>query len=186
MTRSIQASITTALLTVALVAPSLGGVEITGRVLDTNNSARGIQSEYFVLNIESCTPEGEVAELTKTLDTQGQSATLKAMQSMDRGWIKIGDQLSQEIAIATCKETEEGRVLRVALDRKISFPETWHQTRSTNYPFTVLEIQLSEDNEGEGDLMVATQWSLNAEGELEVKNYQALPSRLTHIKVNDV
>jgi len=44
----------------------------------------------------------------------------------------------------------------LATDRPISFREASRQLRTLDYPFTVIELRLNKDGEGEGMMSVAT------------------------------
>ena len=41
-------------------------------------------------------------------------------------------------------------------DRRIGFWEAANQPRSIDYPFTVIELRLNSDGEGEGKMSIAT------------------------------
>ena len=49
-----------------------------------------------------------------------------------------------------------GRRIVLVTDRPISFWEAANQPRSIDYPFTLIELRLNRDGEGEGKMSIAT------------------------------
>jgi hypothetical protein len=52
-----------------------------------------------------------------------------------------------------------GRRIVLATDRPIRFWEAWHQSRTLDYPFTVIELRMDSDGTGEGKLALASRWA---------------------------
>jgi hypothetical protein len=54
-----------------------------------------------------------------------------------------------------------------------------------DYPFTLVEIRLNKDGEGQGKLSVATKISLNKkDNTIELENWGTEPVRLTTVKID--
>ena len=75
-----------------------------------------------------------------------------------------------------------GRRIIIATDRRIGFEEASQQARTLDYPFTLIEMRLNKDSEGEGKMSVATKVSLSKDKQqLELENYGSEPVRLNNI-----
>ena len=68
-------------------------------------------------------------------------------------------------------------------DRPINFREAVNQPRSFDYPFTVIELRLNKDGEGEGKMSVATKVIPDKEQNvITLENYDLQPVQLTNVK----
>ncbi len=72
-------------------------------------------------------------------------------------------------------------------DRPIGFREAVNQPRSFEYPFTVIELRLNKDGEGEGKMSVATKVIYDKEHNMiALENYDVQPVQLTNVKRQQV
>ncbi len=166
-----------------LAAAPLLAESYSGRILDTPNAIPRVSSMRFDLEIEDYTSDEEVRDLAATLDAEGTRALERKMFDLDRGWLRIGNDVAQEVAVTRSVVTEDGgRILRVVVSRDIGFFETWNQTRSTDYPYTILEIQLDEDGNGVGSMIAAAKIEMDDEGTVEVESLGWTPFRLIGVK----
>lgn len=79
---------------------------------------------------------------------------------------------------------EGGNRIVLATDRYISFMEARNNPRTTDYPFTLLEIHLDKNGEGVGKASVATKISFDRKKNvMELENYSSEPVRLQNIKI---
>ena len=61
--------------------------------------------------------------------------------------------------------------------------EAANQPRSIEYPFTLIELRLNRDGEGEGKMSIATRISGNRElGLIELEDYALRPVRLMNVR----
>jgi len=68
-------------------------------------------------------------------------------------------------------------------DRRISFWEAANQPRSFDYPFTVIELHLNRDGEGEGKMSIATKVIYDKKDNmLSLENFQTSPVLLNNIR----
>jgi hypothetical protein len=76
-----------------------------------------------------------------------------------------------------------GARITLATDRPISFWEAQAQPRTINYPFTVIELRMNRDGEGEGKLSIATKISADSDKKtIYLENYSAQPVLLQHVR----
>ena len=67
-------------------------------------------------------------------------------------------------------------------DRPINFREARNQPRSMDYPFTLVEMRLNKDDEGEGKILAATMIYVDKKNNIVLENYGQQPVRFNEIK----
>jgi hypothetical protein len=76
-----------------------------------------------------------------------------------------------------------GERVVLVTDRRVGFREAVNQPRSIDYPFTVIELRLNADGEGEGKMSVATKVIYEKEHDtITLENYGIQPVQLTNVK----
>src|SRR5262245_40267010 len=110
------------------------------------------------------------AERQRVIDTmieKGQDQLLRLLQDLPvKGRLRFPNlqgpdrqnlRLGWDVRYAwTTPAPEGGHRIVVALDRYMSFAEVRNQPRTVDYPFTLIEVHLNKDLEGEGKMAVAT------------------------------
>ena len=177
-----------AMLVVAcLVSTAMGaaaqeiGQTFQARIIDTKNALPDRTSTNLRFGLDSVTPDEEVVELARVLAEQGPRALTSRLEKLDRGWIQFGARSSYPLSFVRVFEREEGgRLLRLMTHRPIGMAEAFSNFRTTDYPFTILEIQLDENDRGEGRMMVGAK--LEFEGtQLEVTSYGLEPFQVVPV-----
>lgn len=110
---------------------------------------------------------------------------LTALQKTRRvGYIRFPNTVGYDLHYSREVPGEDGgRRILIATDRRIGFQEASRQPRTMDYPFTLIEMRLNKDNEGEGKMSVATKISLSKDkNQLELENYGSEPVRLNNIR----
>jgi hypothetical protein len=88
----------------------------------------------------------------------GPEKLLDALQDMPRvGYIRTPDSIGYDLHFARKYPGEDGgeRVIR-ATDRYIPFWEAVNRPRTIDYPFTVIELRIGPNGEGEGKMSLFT------------------------------
>jgi hypothetical protein len=81
------------------------------------------------------------------------------------------------------KDEEGGRRIVLITDRPIGFGEARNQSRSMDYPFTIIEIHLNARDEGEGKILGGAKIFVDEKKkELVVENWGQQPTRFNNIK----
>jgi hypothetical protein len=137
------------------------------------------------------------AERQRVIDTmigKGQDELLKLLQKLPaKGRLRFPNwtgpdpnnlRLGWDLRYAWhTPDPEGGHRLVIALDRYMSFLEIRNQPRTVDYPFTLIEIHLNKDGEGQGKLAYATKISFDKKkNAVELENYSSEPIRLTTVK----
>jgi hypothetical protein len=132
--------------------------------------------------------ERDAQQLKGALADGGPKALLKALHKMKPlGRIeKDGSVGFYDFKFILSKQTATGRKIYALADRPIGFLEAYFDTRSRDYPFGVLELELktgdSEREKGEGTLVYAAKIK-GLDGEkLDIENFQFAPIRLLGVR----
>lgn len=76
-----------------------------------------------------------------------------------------------------------GEKITLITDRPMSFAETANQTRSTEYPFTVISLTVKPDGTGTGSLTFATKISMDRDtNTIVLENYDIKPIQLNGVR----
>ncbi len=124
--------------------------------------------QSFATTLKQKGPDGLVSALEKTNDVGRLSPT---------GFVGSG------FRIARYKPTPDGgmRILMVT-NRPMSFGELYNGTRSTQYQFGILVLNVDKDGKGTGTLAPVCKIKFNKKGELEVEHYGQRPWRVVNVR----
>jgi hypothetical protein len=169
----------------AVAAQPAVPLKLTAFAVNFDADRPAARANVVEINIERWSTEGERNALLDTLRKSGSDALLDALQKTERvGYIRTPDSIGWDLHYAKARPTGDGgQRIVIATDRRIGFWELYNNTRSTDYPFTVIEIRLDKDGHGEGRLSVATRVIPGEDGEIELENYSAQPVLLNDVKI---
>jgi len=166
---------------IALSAQTLGTPErFTASAINMNRGAAG----NIEIVVNKWSTDAQRDKLMSTLMNKGPEKLLDVLQDMPRmGYFRTPDSIGWDIHFARRMSLPEGgeRVVLVT-DRRIGFWEAANQPRSIDYPFTVIELRLNRDGEGEGKMSIATKIVPDKEGNIvTLENYDLQPVMLTNV-----
>jgi hypothetical protein len=177
------------------VAQTMGEkVHIEAFAVNMSNIGTGSNGTVMIDVDRWSTPE-EREMLINTMLQHGQDALLSALQkapTKGRMWFPnvTGPDPTQArlgYPVRYAFQTplpEGGRRIVIALDRYITFWEARNQPRSFNYPFTLIQIEVDRNGQGNGKMSVATKINFQkAKNVIELENYASEPVRLQNVKV---
>jgi hypothetical protein len=100
------------------------------------------------------------------------------------GSIRFGTQLAWDLHYAQRQPGEEGGVrLTLATDRPMTPWELWNQPRYSQYPFTLINLQLDANGRGTGDMMLAARITAEPSGRfVHVENFASEPIQLNELE----
>lgn len=158
---------------------------ITGSIV--NMMGGGPQTpltERFTLTLNGYTPMEELDALAALQKAKGDEALQTALWEVkDKGSIQIGTTLGYPLAVVYLIPHGDQRVIRIITDRPIQYYEALHSIRTLHYPFSFFEITLDRNGHGEGKFIPVAQVTFKPGGDLEVKDYAAMPFKLLQVKV---
>jgi hypothetical protein len=144
------------------------------------------QASIVEIKIERWSTDQERQDLIDTLIEQGEDHLLSALQKTPRvGYIRTPDSLAWDLHYAReSVEPDGGRRIVLGTDRRMTFWELANNTRSVDYPFTIVEIHLDRNGKGEGRMSLATKAVAAADHRtIELENYSSQPTLLNNVKV---
>jgi hypothetical protein len=170
------------LLAGAAAAQTMGAPErYTATAINTNNASMGA----IDITVTRWSTDQQRDKLISTLLDKGADKLLDVLQDMpSAGHFGAPGNLSWDLRFARKIALPDGgeRVVLVT-DRRIGFWEATRQPRSFDYPFTVIELRLNADGEGEGKMSLATKIIHDKDQNMiTLEDYNLQPVMLTHVK----
>ena len=170
------------LVSLAAAAQTSGSPErYSATALNINNGSAG----PIDITVNRWSTDKERDGLRSVMLEKGPEKLLEALQDVRPvGHFGAPGKLSWDLRFARRTPLAEGgeRVVLVT-DRPINFREAVNQPRSFDYPFTVIELRLNKDGEGEGKMSVATKVIPDKEQNvITLENYELQPVQLTNVK----
>jgi hypothetical protein len=138
------------------------------------------------IDIERWSTDAEREQLITAFKEKGPDALLRALQKTKRvGFIRLPNTLGYDLHFARRHPAADGgEQIILITDRRVGFWEARNQPRSMDYPFTLMDIRVSSNGEGEGKLSVATKIAYNEKTHtVELENYASEPVRLQNVRV---
>jgi hypothetical protein len=136
------------------------------------------------INVERWSTDAERDGVASVLMEKGPEKLLDTLQSLRRvGYIRTPNSIGYDLHFARKVPLPEGgeRIV-IATDRYISFWEASRRPRSIDYPFTVIEMRLNADGEGEGKMSIATKVTLDKDKKtIVLEDYGSQPVLLTSV-----
>ena len=160
-----------------------------------NMSTIGTGANAMVdITIDRWSTAEEREQLITTMLEKGPDALLRALQSVPvKGRFRVpGKQGPDPYQLGLGHDLrytwqtplpEGGRRIVIITDRYIGMREARTQPRTMDYPFTLFEIRVNKDGEGEGKMAVATKITFDKTNkQVELENYSSEPVRLNNVK----
>jgi hypothetical protein len=128
------------------------------------------------------TPEEREAIITTLMENP--TKLLEVLQKMPVvGRLTSPGSVGWELRYATISQTGGTDRIVLLTDRPMGFAETASRSRTTQYPFTVIEMRVPPNGDGEGRIMVAAQIAVNRTSRsLMIEDYNIAPVQLRAVK----
>lgn len=136
--------------------------------------------------IDRWSTDAERQQLISAFVEKGPDALLTALQRLKRvGYIRLPNTVGYDLQFARKHPGEDGgEQIIIMTDRRIGSWEARNQPRSIDYSFTLMDIRMKANGEGEGKLSVATKITYNKKkNTVELENYASEPVRLQNMRV---
>lgn len=148
----------------------------------TSGAAQGKSVEVNIY-VDRYSTDEERQDFLNVLKTKGQDGLETAFdKAKPCGRVAIVGTTGNTVSYIRAQSAETKRIIRMATNRTISFPELWTSPRSRDYKFGIVELRLDSDGKGEGTLLYATKVKFNKKGELELEHYGQSPVRLANVR----
>lgn len=177
------ASLSDAQHTVQTPAPEIFTAYATN--LGTADGTRGESRSGSVhVIIDRWSTEEERQALVQAFEHKGANGLLSALQKAERlGTLRTPNSLQWDLRYAVQVPTADGgRRIIVGTDRRIDYWEVRRDAKTTDYPFTLVELRLDQEDKGEGRMSLATKIGRSKDGQrIELENYTSDPVRLQDV-----
>lgn len=147
--------------------------------------AYGATTSVVQITIDRWSTPEERRDLESILDEKGHDALLAALHEtkpvgriFTPGSIGYDLRFAYQVPLAT-----GGRRIVVGTDRPLSFYEASRRPRSSEFPFTVLEMRVDANGRGHGKMVLAAQVMSLGEA-IEIENYSTTPIRLMQVRLD--
>jgi len=147
--------------------------------------AGGAAGKTFGLTVyvEGLTSDGEVQELLGILKQKGQNGVVSAMEDVkDKGRVAPTGNVGTGMRFVRIRPNKQGGFhIVLVTNRPITFGELYNSTRSRDYPFGIVVLELDKDGKGTGTFAPACKIRFNKKSELEIEHYGQKPFRLANV-----
>ena len=158
------------------------GTTFSGTIVTFNGLTR-----RFTLKINGFTSDAAAEEYLGTLKKRGQDAFYKAINKQDLGYFALDGMVGHDLRYVTETPTESGTRITAVFDRWLRPFELRYGTRSSDYPFTYIEIFVKNDGKVSGTIIGAARVRVNTDqpGAIDFENFAAYPAELIGISVSN-
>ncbi len=161
----------------AAQAPAGQGIELTGNLVSQRSSFR----QPFVLGIDHYSTAADLQSFAAALAAAGRYAARDQLWKEPVGYLSVGGRLGYPVAAVFACAAPAGRCLVAVLNRPMSELEVQYSTRSSRYPFSVVELNLDSSGRGDGTLIGAAQIQVSGT-QLEVESLGSEPLLLLSVR----
>jgi hypothetical protein len=120
----------------------------TGNLVDTFDAG---SNRPFILTVDRYSEVSEIARLNAVLAADGLYHLRDLVWKQTTGYLSVNGSIGYAVAAALSEETPGGRTLRVILVDSVGEGQSY--SRASQYPFTVLELNLDRSGKGDGRLL---------------------------------
>ena len=123
----------------------------------------------------------EARQLAGLLEQGGQGSLVSALRGRNDGRIRFGA-LERWVALVVAEPEGKGYRYLFLTPRRFEIQEREFGEESLNYPFGIAEFVVDGFGRGEGSLHVAAALSIDADGHIEIEDYNGADGRIERIK----
>jgi hypothetical protein len=153
----------------------------TGTMVGVGGRLGGV-SRPFTLTIEGHTPDSDVSRGVAILAEGGQDALLSAVRDRRLGRFSFTGQVGRELNFVTETALPNGdRKIMVLFERWMNLYELRAGARSTDYPFSYVELIVDRSGRGQGTFIPAARIRFK-DNLVEVENFGIYPARLFGVR----
>ena len=135
--------------------------------------------------VERYSTAAEADRLMSVLLEKGPERLLDTLQQMPRvGYFRAPGNLAWDVKFARKVPGEAGgETISLITDRYIAFWEAANRARTIDYPFTLIELRMPAEGQGEGKMSLATKITVDKRRNTVIlEDYKSQPVMLNNIK----
>ncbi len=188
--RTMTVTTVTAVLTAALASAALGerpgdGLpeKFTAFAVDISNTAPRANTTPVDFAITRWSANAERDRLIAAFHEKGQNGLLDALQKLPViGYFNTPGSLRYDLHFARERpEPDGGQMIFLMTDRYIRTWEAFNQTRTLDYPFTLIQLKVDKDGNGVGKASIATKITQDRDGTIVLENFSSEPVMLNGV-----
>ena len=145
------------------------------------NSREGRNRMLVTFVVQRFTSVEELQNLAGVLENGGQFGLLSVLKGRRDGQLRLGA-MNMPIALVVAEEQGRGYRYLFLTPRRIKVEEEMLGEESLNYPFGIAEFEVDRFGRGEGRLHVAAALSIDADGYVEIEDYDGVDGTIDRIK----
>ena len=149
-----------------------------------SSSAAG-KSFGLTIYLQELTSNADIDELVAILKNKGPDGLVSAMEDIkDKGRVAPTGSVGTGIRVVRIRPKKHGgQHIVLATNRPISFAELYNGTRSRDYKFGLVMLNVDKDGKGTGSLAPLCKIKFNKNNELEIEHYGQKPFRLANVQL---
>ena len=148
------------------------------------SDSMGTNSMPMTLIANRFTSVEQAQHLAGLLEQGGQGALVSALNGRSDGQLMLGA-LQMPVALVVAEEQGGGYRYLFLTPRRIRVAEETFGEESLGYPFGIAVFEVNDFGDGEGKLHVAAALSIDADGHIEVNDYDGEDGRLENVSLAD-
>jgi hypothetical protein len=163
-------------------APGTQGGLYLATLVDTGHVLPRAESVPLRIRLDRLTSDDEADALAKVSASGRELSLRQAFFGRYLGRLEINGRLGDPIVYARRFEDERGSHLVVIAQRFIGLRERFANVRSTDYPFTVIELDFRADGRADGEMSLAARLRPEGGGRIGYQSLGFVPGRLLAVK----
>ena len=160
-------------------------LRITGNAISAGGFRNPFGTARVEINLKRLSTPDQRSQLLQRLKQDGQGGLLEALRKAPSvGTIRLNLELAWDLRYASMRPGAGNTVqLSLATDRPMSFRELWNQPQYSDYPFTLINLDLVPEGKGKGTMLLAAQITTDQTGRfVHVENYGSMPVQLNDLE----
>ena len=157
----------------------------TAFAVNMNSRTAGAATATVDIHVQRYSTDKERDQLMDAFKSGGQDRLLDVLQKLPVvGYIRTPTSLRYDLHFARqVPNPEGGRKVVLLTDRHLQMWEVVNSTRSTNYPFTLVQLQIGPDGKGVGKASIATKITQGGmDNVIELENFENQPVLLNNVQ----
>jgi hypothetical protein len=177
------AAVTLGLAAVAQPDTAPGRETFNAFAVDLGGSTRPTSASHVKITVDRWSTADDRRRLSSAFTEGGDDALLRELRKMKPlGRLSTPDSIGYDLRYASATQLASGgRRIVIATDRPLGYWEQANRTRSSDYPYTFIEMRIGADGKGEGKMTIATRVNSLGEDGIELENYENQPVTLSNI-----
>jgi len=140
-------------------------------------------SRTFTMIVNRRTSDADATRYLQTLQHGGQNDFSRQIESNELGRFSFDGHVGLPInAVLVDRDGDDTRI-RAVFKRWIGFGELRRGARSTDYPFTYVELRIDQNGRGEGMIIPAARVRSRGSNTFEFEDFGTFPGRLMGVRM---